>query len=237
MHGEDNSNNFYKEFPKSCAPDDFWGQVRRTVNGEAISTDQIQLIVDAVVIGLKLNKEDKLLDLCCGNGALSHRIFNQCRGGLGVDYSQYLIEIAKKHFAYDPRFQYKLGDVVEYVEQAWQERSFNKAFCYGSAQYLGWQKTHDLLQGMRKNFPNLERFFIGNLPDRDRIADFFDGREYPSGIEDDSNSDLGRWWSRDEFSRISEQTGWHVSFRQMPASFYAAHYRFDAVLTPLPNLA
>ena len=71
---------FYKEYPKLCAPDDYWGQVKRTINGVPVGQDQIDLILRAIVDGLDLQASDSLLDLCCGNGALSRLLFDRCAG-------------------------------------------------------------------------------------------------------------------------------------------------------------
>ena len=38
---------FYKEHPKTCDPEDFWGQVKRTVNGKPIPQAQIDMIVES----------------------------------------------------------------------------------------------------------------------------------------------------------------------------------------------
>jgi ubiquinone/menaquinone biosynthesis C-methylase UbiE len=89
---------FYKEYPKTCDPNDFWGQVKRTVNGKPVSQDQIEMIVQVACNTLNLSKNDRLLDLCCGNGALTRYLFDACSGGLGVDFSEYLIGVARKHF-------------------------------------------------------------------------------------------------------------------------------------------
>ncbi len=89
----------HKEYPKTCQPHDFWSQVKRTVNGVPVGEDQVALIERAITSGLQLKQNDYLLDLCCGNGALSTRIFQRCLGGLGVDFSEYLIDVAKNNFA------------------------------------------------------------------------------------------------------------------------------------------
>ena len=50
---------------RSCKRDDFWGQIRRTVNGVAVDEEQIKLVVDTIIKAIKLNKKDTVLDLCC----------------------------------------------------------------------------------------------------------------------------------------------------------------------------
>ena len=77
----------YNEHAKSRAPDDFWGQIRRTVNGEPVSEEQINMITAAIRSTLQLNPEDKMLDLACGNGILSHLLFDSIAAYLGVDLS------------------------------------------------------------------------------------------------------------------------------------------------------
>jgi len=223
---------FYKEFPKTCAPDDFWGQVRRTVHGKPVGEDQITMIVDAVTDGLQLSPEDHLLDLCCGNGALSTRLFSRCSGGTGVDFSEVLIEVAQRNFQKPGRDMYLLEDVNRYLAECKDPERFAKAMCYGSFQYLPGAIAESVLRSLRIRFTGLQRVFLGNLPDRDRIAKFFVDTPVPEGVADDPGSPVGIWRSQAKFSQLAAATGWDVTFRQMPADYYAAHYRYDAVLTP-----
>ena len=106
---------YYKEHPRTCDPEDFWGQVKRTVNSKPVSHDQIDMIVAAVCDGLALDRDDFVLDLCCGNGALTTYFFQRCAGGVGVDFSERLIEVARRHFVGKPAEEYLLQDAVEYV--------------------------------------------------------------------------------------------------------------------------
>lgn len=214
-------------------PEDFWGQIGRSVRGVAVPEDQIRLLVDAVVDGLNLSADDLLLDLCCGNGALSARCFERCRGGVGVDFSDYLIGVAKKHFEKPPQQKYVLADAMEFVHSSVDCRRFTKTLCYGSFAYLSRDSARDLLATVRHRFVHVGRFFVGNLPDKGMLHDFFDPGAYVPGIEDESESPIGIWRTVQEFSDLAASTGWRVDFRRMPANYYAAHYRYDAVLTPI----
>ena len=223
---------FYKHHPKTCARDDFWGQVKRTVNGLPISEDQIGMIVDAVCDGLALNEEDRLLDLCCGNGALTDRLFARCAGGLGVDYSEYLIDVAQEYFSRPPERIYRLNDAVAYLRMESDPAAFTKAACYGSFQYLAPDQAHEFLATLRRRFTGIRRLFIGNIPDKQRIANFYTQNNYSPGIENDHTSPIGIWRSCDEFERLAGECGWLARFSRMPKEYYAAHYRYDAILTP-----
>jgi hypothetical protein len=48
----------HKEFPKTCAADDFFGQVKRTVHGKPVSDEQIVMIIAGIRAGLKLSPKD-----------------------------------------------------------------------------------------------------------------------------------------------------------------------------------
>ncbi|HXV00337.1 MAG TPA: class I SAM-dependent methyltransferase [Caulobacteraceae bacterium] len=222
---------FYKEHPKTCAPDDFWSQVRRTVNGEPVGEAQIQLIVNAILRGLEIGPSDLLLDLCCGNGALTDRIFASCGGGLGVDFSPVLVDVARKHFWAAPARIYHLEDVEDFLTSTDDTARFTKALCWGSFQYLPKDKARNVLTNLGRRFAGIERLLIGNLPDKTRIGDFFRPGDYEPGVENDPASAIGIWRTQDEFTQLALACGWKVAFRFMPEESYAASYRYDAVLT------
>jgi SAM-dependent methyltransferase len=220
---------FYKEYPKTCDSEDFWGQVKRTVNGVPVSQDQIDLIVSSVTSGLDLNKEDILLDLCCGNGALSNLLFNYCNKGIGVDFSEYLISIANKHFK-SANCDYFLDDVIDFCRTLASAKKITKAVCYGSFSYLEKSRAEELLFLLGVNFKNLTHVYIGNCPDKSKLESFFSPETYVSGIEDDPDSPIGIWRSKEDFISLARKCGWNILIKNMPDTYYAASYRFDVVL-------
>lgn len=224
---------FYKVHPKTCAPDDFWGQVKRTVNGKPVSQDQIDMIVEAVLQGMNLSSDDKLLDLCCGNGALSTLLFAECQGGLGVDYSRYLIDVANTNFASTSDKYQLVDDVAAYATREPSPERFTKALCYGSFQYLSQESARSLLENLHLRFKNVQRLYLGNLPDKALLKEFYNDKDYVEGIEDDHSSPIGIWRTRKEFTHLAKATGWEAEFFRMPESFYASTYRYDVILTPL----
>ena len=221
---------FYKEYPKSCDPADFWGQVKRTVNGKPVSQEQIDMIIDASVTGLQLDSDDTLLDICCGNGALTNLLFEYCRGGLGVDFSEYLILIANQHFAKETTRKYLLEDVVAFCLAPKSAEIFNKAICYGSFSYLEHVQAKEMLKALYDNFPHLKRVFIGNLPDRGLINLFYGERPVEFELADEPGSAIGIWRSKEQFVEMVGNDRWKVEFSIMPENYYAAHYRYDATL-------
>jgi cyclopropane fatty-acyl-phospholipid synthase-like methyltransferase len=225
---------FHKEYPKTRSETDFWGQVKRTVNGQSVSEEQIAQIVATIQDHLQLTPNDVLLDLGCANGALTDRLFGQCRGGVGVDFSEYLIGIAHKYFQQLPDRVYVLGDAVDFVNTSPDTQRFTKALCYGVFQYLPADSARSLLTALRQRFPQVGTFFIGNLPNKAKMHDFFRERDYQPGVENDPYSAIGIWRTEEEFTALAADCGWSVTCSHMPKDFFAAHYRFDALLKPLP---
>jgi hypothetical protein len=227
----------YKEYPKTLDPEDLWGQVRRTVYGKPISEEQVSMIISAVRSGLELSKPDCLLDLACGNGALSQYFFPDVSGFLGADYSDYLISVAKRKFERLPDYKFVSSDVVSYVGAETRPKRFTHVLCYGSFAFFSADDARTMLAALRLRFTNVRRIYIGNLPDRDRAASFFPAGTDFSAELDKHESQIGIWRSRQQMTELAEQTGWTIRFVSMPESFFAAHYRYDAVLEPLAPTA
>jgi len=226
---------FYKTHPKSCRPDDFWGQVMRTVNGVPVGEDQIVLIVNAIKAALELEQTDILLDLCCGNGALTDRLFKACSGGLGVDFSEPLIAIANQYFLSPPHRDYQLCDIEEFVSTTTDTTRFTRCLCYGSFMFLPEQKASQVLLQVHARFHNIDRFFIGNLPDRSKADVYLADKKLASIIYDDPASPIGIWRTQAAFADLARACGWQARFSHMPATFYGAAYRYDVLLVRDPG--
>jgi SAM-dependent methyltransferase len=220
----------YKEYPKTLDPGDFWGQVRRTIHGRRITEAEVDVMVSAIRSGLDLRPADVVLDLACGNGALSSRLFPDCSGLVGIDASEYLIEVAKTNFERSPRFTFLLDDAAHYVEAESEPGRFSKVLCYGSFSYFSYDEARRVLTALSARFVNAKKVFIGNLPDRDRASSFFPpGVDYARDLGD-HGSQAGIWRSSEEWHQLAAATGWASRISFMPEDFFNAHYRFDVIL-------
>ena len=114
MKKKQNKDYIHKEFPKTCDPKDFFGQVKRTVNGKPIPIDQIQMIVNTIKNKLDLQENDFLFDIGCGNAALASYFFDDIRGYRGFYFSECLIKIGKENFE-KPGFELILSDAILYL--------------------------------------------------------------------------------------------------------------------------
>lgn len=221
----------HDEYARTRAPEDFWGQIRRTVQGEPVSDEQIKMIVGAIKRGLGMQSDDVLLDLACGNGALSHFLFDSCGEYLGVDLSEYLISVAKKNFEALPHYRFMEQGAAEYVRLESQPERFSKVLCYGSFSYFPADDAAEVLRLLFEKFNNVQTFYIGNLPDKERAAEFYKEKQPSADELSDSTSQIGIWRTRNEFAQLACDAGWKVQFLTMSAEFYASYYRYDALLS------
>jgi cyclopropane fatty-acyl-phospholipid synthase-like methyltransferase len=230
------SNDNYRKFDhdlhaRTQAETDFWAQIRRTVNGKPVDEAQITQILQAICGALDFESGDCLLDLACGNGALSSQLFDRLQAYRGVDFSPRLVEVATRHFAKPPAFDFVLSGAAPYVQREDDPERYTKALCYGSFSYFSEPDARTVLEGLHSRFGNISRVFIGNLPDKDRADRFFrDGHVNAAEIKDHESA-IGIWRSPQEFIELAQTCGWQASISRMPESYYAAHYRYDALLT------
>ena len=79
--------------------------------------------------------------------------------------------------------------------------------------------------------PFTETVLIGNIPDKDRAQNFYyDNIDYED-LLNDNTTNIGKWWSVSDFKEMAELNNYKFDFYNMPNKFYAAHYRYDVVLS------
>ncbi len=202
--------------------------MRRTVGGKPVDDAQIVRIVTAVREALGIDDTTRLLDLCCGNAALTDRIAADV---LGVDFSPPIIEVACRDFA-RPNRRYLLGDAAEWVRTV-QDEGWNRALCYGAYSYLPREAALGMLADLRRRCPGVQAASLGNLPDRGACATFFASRPYTPGMEDRHDTQIGVWYDPEPFLIALASVGWRGKVRRMNEGFYGHGMRFDVLLHPL----
>src|SRR5262245_51315806 len=69
---------YWNEAPKQYGETEFLKQIDQTVGGIPVSDAVVDAIVSNIVENLSIGREDRILDLCCGNGLLSSNVSRQC---------------------------------------------------------------------------------------------------------------------------------------------------------------
>ena len=132
-----------------------------------------------------------------------------------------------------PFYIFKEINAVRYMDWELEADRFTKALCYGCLPYLSFIEAEYLLRQLSERFSHITTVYIGNLPDKERAHLFYEKETDLSCVLDDNTSAIGIWRSKEELKKLAFATGWSVRFHNMPDDFYAAHYRYDAILSRL----
>jgi 2-polyprenyl-3-methyl-5-hydroxy-6-metoxy-1,4-benzoquinol methylase len=220
----------HKEFPKTVGRTEFWKQIKRTVNGKDVSEKDISNIVKQINDYMLFNDEDHLLDLGCGNGALASNFFPSIRLYTGVDFSEYLLDVAQEFFS--PEGVTYINDTAEnFIKNCDAQESYSKVLIYGVMSYLDRGGFIGVLSDINKKFASLNSIFVGNIPNKLKAKSFYAAGGVMDFDLDDKASAIGIWWDPADLTKLCKDLGFKVELLNMPDSFYGSKYRFDMVLT------
>lgn len=226
----------WSSFPLTVGEQDYLKQVGKTVQGQPISNDQLKLIIAGIIHHLRLNEDDTVLDLCCGNGLITQEISKVSRQVVGVDFSRPLVDIARKHHQPQNVRYLNLSVLDLEPDEVKQFGPFTKVYMYEGLQHFGEDSLAKVLVSIKKMCDGSLFALLGSVPDRSKIWSFYNtpkrrldyfcrtllGREA-----------IGTWWDKNFMLQISESFGLHCEFLQQHESLYTSHYRFDLLLTSL----
>ena len=209
--------------------DSLYKQVDKTVNGVAVDDQQLCYITENVYDKLRLCQTDEVIDLCCGNGLITRQISFRVKHIIGVDFSFGLIETARLKSGEENAI-YMVSDVLQLPDEFFQQGS--KIYMYEALQLFDMEKIGALLEKIHgRKSPVL--FFIGSVPDKEKIWDYYDTeekKEFYLKREKEKKPHMGRWWGKKELEFVATQHGFKSYFYPQPPSIYTAYYRFDCLL-------
>tara|TARA_B100000780_G_C21097177_1_gene442551 strand:+ start:401 stop:1117 length:717 start_codon:yes stop_codon:yes gene_type:complete len=214
------------EHPKKVDRYGYWEQIKRTVNGKPIEEVEVKLITESIIKHLELMEDDNLLDLGCGNGKLASYFFNRVNKYHGVDFSPYLLGIAKEDFFIKGKTSYQKLNLRDEATKIEELDSFNSVLCYGAFPYfgrLGGQSIIELFGSMT----NISKIYLGNIPDINFVSEFYSQRDIKDYDVHDAESAIGVWWDYADIEFQFNKAGFATQKIQMPDSFYASKYRYD----------
>ena len=70
---------YWTTYPKTLSKKDYMKQVQKVFRGHPIPEWKFKIIVSEICHRLKLEEEDILLDLCCGNGLITKELAKKFR--------------------------------------------------------------------------------------------------------------------------------------------------------------
>ena len=204
-------------------------QIGKTIKGVEIQTSQIDLIVAHIAESLALTKKDRLVDLGCGNGVLTVRLAKKISSVVGIDFTRGLLEYAENNFSAH-NITYLFSNITEL--DCVSRIDATKLCMFEVLQHLNEIEFSRLLANLA-NLPSGVLFFIGGVPDKQRLRNFYDTDEkytYFANCEREGRPHLGQWWFASTIEDISNDYGWSMNELSQPQGLYTEYYRFDAVL-------
>lgn len=224
---------FWHFYPGKFSDRDFLRQVGKTHKGKPIDETQFNLLVSHLYKNLDPAEDDRILDVCCGNGLLTSIISNTCKHVVGIDFSSALISIARKHNRTN-NISYHRCDALAVNEEILHENQpFSKVYMYEALQHFQEDQLPDLLSAIMKISVNPLRFYLASILDKERIDNFYNTAELREQYnrEKDEKLLLGTWWEKEHIKQVCLEHGLTCAFIAQPEDLYTAHYRFDVLIT------
>lgn len=221
----------WSTYPKQFDDTAYLQQVGKTVNGEPISEHQFQHILDDIEQRLQLKPDDNVLDLCCGNGLITQKIAARCANVVGVDFSEPLLAVARKHHKPDNVTYHQLSVLeLDKLGTAY-ERYFDKVLMYEALQHFSEDSLTDILQHLLIYVKPKDAIIVfGSVPNKARIWDFYNtpARRQEYFIRQANGTEaIGTWWSEVFIRQTCASLGLEAKFHRQHKALHTSHYRFD----------
>jgi cyclopropane fatty-acyl-phospholipid synthase-like methyltransferase len=226
-------NNSWKEYwenhAKFSIDRDPQSQVLRTLNKTPVEDKIFKEILQDIESKMEISPNDKVLELCCGNGLITTYLASRCNRIVGVDFIPNLAE------QIDIKKNTNISIIVEDITKVhFNSESFDKVIIYAGLQYLDYKNVITLFESVFRWLENNGLFFIGDIPDQERIWDFYNSQDrekvYFESVKNNKPI-IGTWFN----AKWLEKLGVYANFNnikvcQQPSHFPYAHFRFDMVL-------
>ena len=215
---------------------DLFFEVGKTVNRQPIAEAAFKLSIELVARDLELKLDDRLLELCCGNGLMSVPLAALVREIHAVDFAQHLIDNARK-FREASNITYICADAVTYVRELAVSKSYvpSKILLGDALGYFEPALLGEILRTVRNLTNNRFRFLATGIPSDELKWNFYNTPERVRRYEDNQrlennfNDGLGRWWHTSELERLARDLGLSVLVKKQPSKL--STFRVDAIFS------
>lgn len=215
---------FWKEYSTDIDEKDKQSQVLRTLNKKPIAKNLWDFTLNEIDKVFEVVENDRVLDLCCGNGLLSKHFAKKGATLVAVDISKELL----KNVSQLENIETIISDIRVLN---FEENSFNKIILYAGIQYLNYKEAILMLQNIYKWLKPGGIALVGDVPDINRRWIFFNSKERQKVFFDNilsSKAVVGTWFEKEWFEHLSKYVGFRESecLPQNEKLIYA-NFRFD----------
>jgi len=211
---------------------DLFYQAGKTISGKVINPSKFKAIVKNISTHLKLKKNDNLLDLCCGNGALTYELAKKVNSVIAIDFSKPFIENARK-FKHRQNITYIHQDIKK-LDKLNFNNNFSKVLLYDALAYFNKFELDRLLLKLRRIIVGEAGIMFGSVLDYKKKWEFYNtyGRKlnYFANSILGSNQGIGKWWNKKDIIKICSTNRLSYKFYKQDSLLHTAHYRFDVLI-------
>lgn len=197
----------------------------------------IELIAKDIIDKLKITQNDRVLDLCCGNGLITKIVAKYCKEVHGVDFSEILIETAKKENK-SQNIHYYLKNALN-IDELFSEKKFDKAYCYFSFQYFNYKNGGKLIELIARVTKQNGLILIGDIPEKRKKDAYYNTWRKRVGFlkqkvirkihGEEGEDDLGWWWFPNQIKETCKKLNLKCEILEQDKRLPHAHYRFDVI--------
>jgi 2-polyprenyl-3-methyl-5-hydroxy-6-metoxy-1,4-benzoquinol methylase len=208
-------------------------QVGRTVGGRGLPEAEVALLVTELRRLGQPAASHRALDLCCGNGMLTRRVWRECARVTGVDISEPLLQVACRSHAGDPGLTFVREDLSTCAFAGLPGAPFDRISMVESLQYFHPEDALAWMAGLMTSLSDTFRMVCSGIPDADQFEAFADTperREAMLHLRATAGDPFGYWWTIPEAQELASRLGLQSSISRPHPSLSIAHYRFDLVL-------
>ncbi len=201
-------------------------------SGYAEEAERFEKTLNHIFSTLKVEEGMPVLDLCCGNGLISHALAEKGAEVLGIDFAEKLLKIAKKKAPKNARFIQ--GDALD-LEGVVEEK-FDRILLHFSLQYFTKEKE---VRTLFKSMANLcspgGMILVSDIPDSAKVGAYYTtpkDKLRRMWHKFKGQDDMGKFWKRKQLVKICSELGLSAEALDQPETLPYAHYRFDLIIRP-----
>lgn len=217
---------FWKRHGKESKEDDPQKQILRTINQDSVSEEVWEFTVKEIEEQIEPNVEDRLLELCCGNGLISQHFSPLCKHITSVDISKDLVALID-NIQY-PNIEPIVSDIrnIDFADKV-----FSKVIIYAGIQYLTLSESVILLEKVFRWLKPGGYIFLGDIPNYNKKWEFYNNSERHSIFFKNLKEGkpiVGTWYDPLFFKNLSRVIGFSkYIFLPQNIKLIYSNYRFD----------
>jgi 2-polyprenyl-3-methyl-5-hydroxy-6-metoxy-1,4-benzoquinol methylase len=215
---------FWNDYTASSNDKDSHTQVLRTLNRMPISEALWEFTLSEIDKNFTVQNNDKVLDLCAGNGLISRHFVSKGATVTAVDVSKDLLSNLKDV----DQIQTINSDIRDLK---FDKNSFDKVIVYAGIQYLNLTEAIELLQNIYLWLKPGGIVFIGDIPDLSRLWEFYNTKErqelYYENIIN-GTAIVGQWFDKIWLENLTHFLGFEKSnYLAQDERLIYSKFRFD----------